>query len=86
MGCAATGCPLMVVISTPWWLPAHACAPARATQEMRQPRRHLRALRLVGGQKNQQVGIVAAQPRDKLAVAQNHFRISGAREHARRRF
>ena len=86
MGCAATGCPLMVVISTPCgWLARMPLLAARA-EKMRQPRGSLRALRLLGGQKDEQVGIAAAQPRNQLAVAQNHFSIGGARKNARRRF
>ena len=85
MECAATGWPLMVVISTPsWLLGAHPFLPARA-KEMRQARGRLRPLRLFGRQKDQQIGIAAPEPRNQLAVAQNHFRIGGARQHARRR-
>ena len=63
MKCAATGWPLMVVISTPsWLLCAHALLAARA-EEMRQARGGLRALRLFGGQKHQQVGIAARATR-----------------------
>ena len=86
MKCAATGWPLMVVTSTPsWLLCAHSLLTARA-EKMRQARGHLRPLRLLGGKKDQQIGIAAAQPRDQLPVAQNHFSIGGAREHAWRGF
>ena len=84
MGCAATGWPLMVVMSTPWWLVGAQALLATRAKEMRKARGDLRTLRLVGGQKHQQVGIVAAQPRDQLAIAQNDFSISGAGENARR--
>ncbi len=63
---------------------AFASWPARA-QEMRQPRGRLRALRFLGGQKDQHVWIAAPQPRHQLAVAQNHFSIGRARQNARRR-
>ena len=38
----------------------------------------LRAFRLVGGKEDEDVGIVAAEPGDELAVAQDDFGIGGA--------
>ena len=64
---------------------AHSLLAERA-QKMRQPRGGLRAFRLLGGQKDEQVGIATLEPRHKLAVAQNHFGVGGASEDARSRF
>ncbi len=61
----------------------HALLAARA-EEMREARGDLRALGLFGGKKDEKVGIVAAQPGDELAVAQNDFGVGGAGEDARR--
>ena len=61
-------------------------APSASRENARDPDGGLRALRLVGGKKNEQVGIVAAQPRHQLAIAQDHFSIGGASENARRSF
>jgi hypothetical protein len=53
---------------------------------MRQPRSCLRALRLLGGQKDEQVRIAAPEPRNQLPIAQNHLGIGRAREQPRRGF
>src|ERR1017187_10158738 len=60
----------------------HALLAARA-QKMGQRRGYLRALRLFGGQKDQQIGIAAAEPRYELPVAENYFGISSPGEQAR---
>src|SRR6476646_6975134 len=56
------------------------------THKMSQSTRRLRPLRLVGRQKDENIGIVATKPRDQLAVAQNHFSLVSARENAWCRF
>ena len=64
---------------------AHPLLSARA-EKMRKACGSLGALRLLSGKEDEDVGIVAAQPCDELAVAQNDFGVGGAGENARRRF
>ncbi len=59
------------------------CLLAAGTEEVGQPRGHLRALWLFGGKKDQQVGIAATEPRDQLPIAQDHLRIDRTVEDAR---
>jgi hypothetical protein len=61
---------------------AHTLLAARA-EKVRKASGNLRAFRLFSGQKDEQIGVAATEPRDQLAVAQDHFRISGASENAR---
>ena len=56
---------------------AHALLTA-GTEEVREAGGGLRALGLLCGKKDEDVGITTAKPGDELAVAENHFRISGA--------
>lgn len=56
---------------------------APLAEEVREACGSLRALGLVGRKKDEDVGVVAAEPGDETAVAKNDFSIGGASEHAR---
>ena len=50
---------------------------ATGAEKMREARRCLRALRFFSGKEDENVGITATEPRDKLAVAQDYFGVGG---------
>ena len=56
---------------------------AAGAEKMGEARGGLRALRLFGRKKDENVGIAAAEPGDQLAVAENDFGVGGAGEDAR---
>ena len=64
---------------------AHALLSARRQRKCASPAATCERSGSSAGKKDQQVGIVAPQPGDQLAVAQNHFGIGRARQHPRRR-